>query len=89
MTTKNIFFLQPAVQTETYNDVNISENVTSDQRNGIQKLCKSYSDVNNSYLPGVTILVEHRIVLMTNENVRIKQYPLHFHTENTIKEEVE
>lgn len=34
----------PAVQTETYNDVNISENVTSDQRNAMQKLCKSFAD---------------------------------------------
>lgn len=85
---KEHILLPPAVQTETYNDVNISENATSDQRNALQKLCKSFADVLTD-LPGVTNLVEHVIELMTNGPVRIKQYPLPFHTENTIKEEVE
>lgn len=85
---KEHILLPPAIQTETYNDVNISENVISEQRNALQKLCKSFTDVLTD-LPGVTNLVEHRIELMTNEPVRIKQYPLPFHTENTIKEEVE
>lgn len=85
---KEHILLPPAVQTETYNDVNISENATSDLRNALQKLCKSFADVLTD-LPGVTNLVEHRIELMTNGPVRIKQYPLPFHTENTIKEEVE
>lgn len=82
------FFLPPVVQRETYNDVNISENVTSDQRNGIQKLCESFANVLTDK-PGVTNLVDHEIQLMRNEPVRIKQYPFPFHTEKTIKEEVD
>lgn len=74
------FFLPPVVQRETYNDVNISENVTSDQRNGIQKLCESFANVLTDK-PGVTNLVDHEIQLMRNEPVRIKQYPFPFHTE--------
>lgn len=77
---KKHILLPPAVQTETYNDVNISENVSSDQCNAIEKLCESFADVLTD-LPGVTNLVEHKIEMMTNEPVQIKQYPLPFHTE--------
>lgn len=84
--TKEHILLPPAVLTKTYNDVKMSENVSSDQRNALQKICK-FADVLTD-LPGVRNMVEHRIDLMTNEPVRIKQYPLPNYTENTIKEDV-
>lgn len=77
-----------AVQTETYNDIKISEQITQVQLETVKTLCESFSDVLTD-LPGATNLVEHKIDVTTTEPVRVKQYPLPFHTEKTIKEEVE
>lgn len=80
--------LPPAVQTETYNDIKISEQITPVQLETVKTLCESFSDVLTD-LPGATNLVEHKIDVTTTEPVRVKQYPLPFHSEKTIKEEVE
>lgn len=80
--------LPPAFQTETYNDIKISEQITQVQLETVKTLCESFSDVLTD-LPGATNLVEHKIDVTTTEPVRVKQYPLPFHTEKTIKEEVE
>jgi hypothetical protein len=80
--------LPSVVQMETYRDVNISENVKPVQLTAIKFLCESLEDVLTD-IPGTTNLVEHKIKLMTSEPIRMKQYPLPFHTEKTITEEVD
>ncbi|XP_052710767.1 uncharacterized protein LOC128185133 [Crassostrea angulata] len=79
--------LPPAVQTETYNDIKISEEIKPVELQTVKTLCDSFSDVLTD-LPGATNLVEHKIDVTTTKPVRVKQYPLPFHTEKTIKEEV-
>ena len=80
--------LPQTLQTETYRDVNISDDITPDQQLAVRTLCESFQDVLTD-VHGTTNLVEHSIVLTTTEPVRLKQYRLPFHTEQTIKDEVE
>jgi hypothetical protein len=73
---------------ETYKDVNISENVKPVKLTAIKFLCESFEDALTD-IPGTANLVEHKTELMTSEPNRMKQYPLPFHTEKTITEEID
>ena len=80
--------LPQTLQTKTYREVNISDDITPDQQLAVRSLCESFQYVLTD-VPGTTNLVEHSIELTTTEPVRLKQYPLPFHTEQTIQDEVE
>ena len=80
--------LPQAIQSETVQDIHYAERLTSKQQQAVKSLCNSYSDVLTD-IPGVTNLVKHKIELTSSDPIRIKPYPIPFHTENVIREEVE
>jgi hypothetical protein len=82
------FLLPPTIQTETVEDIHFSERLTSEQRQTFETLCDTFSDILTD-LPCTTNLVNHRITVTSSDPVRVKQYPIPFHTQNVIKAEVE
>ncbi|XP_033762635.1 uncharacterized protein LOC117344094 [Pecten maximus] len=73
---------------EGIQDVEISQDLSDEQRSEVRTLLEGYSDVLTDQ-PGRTVLAEHDIVTTTAEPVRVKPYPLPFNTKAVITEEVE
>ncbi|XP_052673702.1 uncharacterized protein LOC128155864 [Crassostrea angulata] len=80
--------MPPVTQTETAKDIKFADRLTPDQLETAKSLCDSFSDVFTD-IPGITNLVEHKIVVTSSEPVRVKPYPIPFSTEKTITEEVQ
>ncbi|XP_065924759.1 uncharacterized protein [Magallana gigas] len=80
--------MPPVTQTETAKDIKFADRLTPDQLETAKSLCDSFSDVFTD-IPGMTNLVEHKIVVTSSEPVRVKPYPIPFSTEKTITEEVQ
>nr|XP_011415578.2 uncharacterized protein LOC105319660 isoform X2 [Crassostrea gigas] len=78
--------MPPVTQTETAKDIKFADRLTPDQLETAKSLCDSFSDVFTD-IPGMTNLVEHKIVVTSSEPVRVKPYPIPFSTEKTITEE--
>lgn len=76
------------VGTETYQDVEVSPELSRESKQEIGELVREFSDVFTD-IPGTTHLVEHDIQLSTTEPLRIKGYPIPFHSQPVVKEEVE
>ena len=68
-----------AKQPESYNDVSISNTLTSEQRSEVETLIEQYPEVLSS-LPGRTDQIQHDIKLLTSEPIRSKGYPIPFKT---------
>ena len=60
---------QTAKQPESYNDVSISDTLTSEQRSEVETSIKQYQDVLSS-LPGRTDQIQHDIKVLTSEPIR-------------------
>lgn len=73
---------------EGIEDVNISDHLTREQRTDVEVLLRDFEDV-LSDKPGRTNLATHDIYTTTRDPVRVKPYPLPFHTKSIIKDEVE
>ncbi|XP_060073585.1 uncharacterized protein LOC132553365 [Ylistrum balloti] len=82
------FNIPTPVRTETVEDVQVSELLTSKQKVEMKTLLEEFSDV-LSDVPGRTNLVVHDIRTTTNEPVRAKNYPIPYNLKETIREEVE
>ncbi|XP_065939102.1 uncharacterized protein [Magallana gigas] len=80
--------MPPVTQTETAKDIKFADRLTPDQLETAKSLCDSFSDVFTD-IPGMTNLVEHKIVVTSSEPVRVKPYPIPFSTEKTVTEEVQ
>nr|XP_034307430.1 uncharacterized protein LOC117682907 [Crassostrea gigas] len=80
--------MPPVTQTETAKDIKFADRLTPDQLETAKSLCDSFSDVFTD-IPGMTNLVEHKIVVTSSEPVRVKPYPIPFSTEKTITKEVQ
>ncbi|XP_065925778.1 uncharacterized protein [Magallana gigas] len=80
--------MPPVTQTETAKDIKFADRLTPDQLETAKSLCDSFSDVFTD-IPGMTNLMEHKIVVTSSEPVRVKPYPIPFSTEKTITEEVQ
>ena len=58
------------------------------QTNQINSLLQEYSDI-LSDKPGVTNSSEHKIILTTNESIRVKPYPLPYNVRKEVEKEVQ
>ena len=66
-----------AKQPQSYNDVSVSDALTSEQRAEVEALIEQYPDLLTS-VPGRTDLIQHDIKLSTSEPIRSKGYPVPF-----------
>lgn len=73
---------------ESAADVNIWTKLSSDQTQQVREVLDEFSDV-FADLPGMTILIKHDIKLTTTDPVRVKGYPIPFHMQQTVDEEVQ
>ena len=65
----------PAIGTETYKDVRISEDLTPQQQKEVRSLLREFKDV-FSDKPGTTKLIEHEIETTTKDPIRVRPYPM-------------
>ncbi|KAL8583208.1 hypothetical protein ACOMHN_053721 [Nucella lapillus] len=77
----------PLRETETYQDVQYSEEISTTQRSTLSQMVKDHKTAFTD-LPGSTYLAECEIKLITNEPTRVHQYPLPHSQTETVKEEV-
>lgn len=77
-----------AKQPESYKEVSISDNLTSEQRLEVEALIEQYPDVLTS-LPGCTNRIQHDIKLLTSEPIRSKGYPIPFKTRDVMESEIQ
>ena len=77
-----------AKQPESYNDVSISDTLTSEQRSEVETLIEQYPEVLSS-LPGRTDQIQHDIKLLTSEPIRSKGYPIPFKTRDVMEAEIQ
>ena len=80
--------LFPVEQTEGWTDVQICPDITAHQIQKIQQMLKEFSDVLTD-IPGCTDLIEHSVVLTTDNAIYSKAYPVPFATQETITNEVD
>lgn len=66
-------------------DINFSDRLTYEQRQTLETLFNTFSDVLTD-IPGTTNFVNHKITGTLSDPVRVKQYPIPFHTENVMKD---
>ena len=83
----NDFAFPTAKQPQLYNDVSISEALTSEQRAEVEALVEQYPDVLTS-VPGRTDLIQHDIKLLTSEPTRSKGYPVPFKAHDVMDSEI-
>ena len=76
-----------AKQPQSYNDVSISDTLTSEQRAEVKALIEQYQDVLTSVL-GRTDLIQHDIKLSTSEPIRSKGYPVPFKAHDVMDSEI-
>ena len=76
-----------AKQPQSYNDVSISDALTSEQRAEVEALIEQYTDVLTS-VPGRTDLIQHDFKLSTSEPIRSKGYPVPFKARDVMDSEI-
>ena len=76
-----------AKQPQSYNDVSVSDALTSEQRAEVEALIEQYPDVLTS-VPGRTDLIQHDIKLSTSELIRSKGYPVPFKARDVMDSEI-
>ena len=74
-------------QGETWRDVQISDELSEEQKNQVKDLLQEFSSI-FSDKPGDTSLEEHKIELTTQEPIRVKQYPIPYAKTQDVEEEV-
>lgn len=73
---------------ESVNDVQVNEELDGEKKHELRLVLNSYSDIFTD-IPGTTDIVEHEIVLTSNQPVRSKPYPVPYALQQDIKKEVE
>ena len=73
---------------ESIRDVKLSQDLTAVQSQEIKDLLVEFEDVMTDK-PGRTSLIEHDIKLTTTEPFRIKGYPIPFHSQKVVDEEIQ
>ena len=76
-----------AKQPQSYNDVSVSDALTSEQRAEVEALIEQYPDVLTS-VPGRTDLIKHDIKLSTSEPIPSKEYPVPFKARDVMDSEI-
>ncbi|KAM7300391.1 uncharacterized protein ISCGN_020955 [Ixodes scapularis] len=75
-------------QKETYRDVKVSEELTSDQRTQVATLLAAHQG-SLSDVPGKTDLVECKLKLTTDTPVQVNQYPIPFSLQEAVESEIQ
>lgn len=73
---------------ESVKDVRVSEDLSSVQDQEIRDLLHEFEDVMTDK-PGRTNLIEHDIKLTTTEPFRVKGYPIPFHSQKVVDDEIQ
>ena len=76
-----------AKQPQSYNNVSVSDPLTSEQRAEVEALIEQCPDVLTS-VPGCTDLIQHDIKLSTSEPIRSKGYPVPFKARDVMDSEI-
>ena len=76
-----------AKQPQSYNDVSVSDALTSEQRAEVEALIEQYPDILTS-VPGRTDLIQHDIKLSTSEPIQSKGYPVPFKARDVMDSEI-
>ena len=84
----NLLELWPLHGKESHTDVNISENLTYQQRWDIQQLIQEYADIFMES-PGITQLKQHHIEMIMKDSIEVKSYLMPYAMREIIKEDVE
>ena len=77
-----------SLATESYKDVKIDENLSRVQQCQVKQLLQEYSDIFTD-IPGHTDLVEHDIKLLSDQPVRVKQYPIPYNLRQQVDQEID
>ena len=78
-----------AKQPQPYDDVSVSDALTSEQRAEVKALIEQYPDVlTSTSVPGRTDLIQHDIKLSTSEPIRSKGYPVPFKARDVMDSEI-
>ena len=75
-------------QKETYRDVNISPELSADQKQEVEELLLEFADIFTD-VPKVTNLGEHNIELTSSDPLRIKPYPIPFALRAEVNREID
>ena len=78
----------PVEAKETINDVKFHDSLAAVKKAEARTVLQKHEHVLTD-LPGTVDLVEHPLNLISDEQVNVKQYPLPFEAEKTVKEEVQ
>lgn len=73
---------------ESVSDVQVGKDLIPENQTEVQQLLTEFSDVFTD-VPGTTNIVEHEIVLTSNQPVRSRQYPAPYSLKKDIKQEIE
>ena len=73
--------------TEAYKDVDICKDLPADIKKQLEQLVEEYLDIFTE-TPGTTFLAEHKIDLLSDEPIGIKQYPVPYAMRDVVKEEI-
>ncbi|XP_071101021.1 uncharacterized protein [Haliotis cracherodii] len=76
------------VSKETYQDVDISKDLTEEQQIEVRELVSEFRDV-LSDLPGKVDCMQYKIKLTCNEPIRSKPYPLPHHMRDVVAKEIQ
>ncbi|XP_037526097.1 uncharacterized protein LOC119403222 [Rhipicephalus sanguineus] len=77
----------PLIQTQTWQDVTICPQLTTEQRNQVTVLLATYHDI-FSDLPGKTNVLECQLKLTTDIPIHVRQYPMPFAVKEAVETEV-
>ena len=84
----NLPMLWPFPGKESYTNVNISENLTCQQRCDVQELVQEYGDISTER-PQITQLEHHHTETITRDPIKVKSHLMPYAMYEITKEEVE
>ena len=87
VTNETLLDIPNVVGTDTYKDVDICKDLPADNKKQLEQLVEEYQDIFTE-TPGTTFLAEHKINLISDEAIRIKQYPITYAMRDVVKEEI-
>jgi hypothetical protein len=74
--------------TETYHDVQISPDLTDEQKRQVRSLFEEYQDI-FTQAPGTTHLEEHMVEFITTDPIRVRPYPVPYDKRKDVQEEIQ
>lgn len=72
---------------KTFKDVKISSDLTEEELNSVNALVGEFSDV-FSDIPERTKAIEHKIILTSETQIRVKPYPIPLHFRQQVDDEI-